>query len=277
MRNLLLIAAFFCCTIEAYSQNTGQQQVDNQIFDDQQTVWINNGDRKIFGILNRPQHFQGKKPIAIIAHGFNGSHFFGKGYFKTLEEMGFMCYTLDFPCGSVNSRSDNNTMEMSVIDEKNDLEAVVRYFQKQDYVDADNIVLIGESQGGLVSALAAAEMPKEISRLVLVYPALCIPDNWNARYPNVEDIPEVTNMWNVPLGKRFFLEVRDIKPFDIIAKFKRPVLIVQGDKDTIVPLRDSQRAASIYKKAQLKIIPGAGHGFKPHEFQQMLEFLKDFL
>ena len=80
-------------------------------------------------------------------------------------------------------------MNMSVIDEKNVLKYIVRYFKKRKDVDSKNIVLMGESQGGLVSALAAAELKNKISRLILVYPALCIPDNWNERYPHDTDIP----------------------------------------------------------------------------------------
>ena len=71
---------------------------------------------------------------------------------------------------------------------------IVAYFQKQKDVDKKRIVLIGESQGGLVSALAASELKKQVSNLVLIFPAFCIPDNWNERYPRVEDIPEVSEI-----------------------------------------------------------------------------------
>lgn len=242
-----------------------------------QELWIENGSRKIYGELHRPQHAEGKLPIAIIAHGFNGTHHFGRNYFKPLEDMGFQCYVFDFPCGSVNSRSDKNTMEMSILDEQNDLEAIVRYFKKHPEVDASRIVLIGESQGGLVSSLVASAMPKDVSELILIFPALCIPDNWNERYPEVSDIPEVTTLWNVPMGRRFFLEIRDLDPFKQMKKYKNPVLIVQGDKDPIVSMEDSRRAVELYKNARLHVIPGAGHGFKPEELKIQMEQMSLFL
>ena len=244
----------------------------------QQEVWIKNGERNIYGVLSRPKSGMGdKQPVAIISHGFNGTGQFGSDYFEALNSIGYQCYTFDFPCGSVYSRSDNNTMNMSVRDQQDDLLAIIRHFKNQPDIDASGIVLIGESQGGLVSALAAGKAPKDVSQLVLIYPALCIPDNWNARYPNLTDIPDTTRLWNVPLGRRFFTEVHGMNVYKEIKKYKKPVLIIHGDMDQIVPISYSQSALKVYKNAALKTIGNAGHGFKPYERLQAIGWIKDFL
>ena len=240
-------------------------------------LWIDNGGRRIYGLISKPPYTGQKQPVAIISHGFNGSHAYGRTYFKMLNELGYQCYVFDFPCGSVNSLSDPNTMNMSVIDEQNDLKAIVQHFRHQPDVDAKRIVLIGESQGGFVSAMTAARIPRQIHKLVLVFPALCIPDNWNTRYPKETDIPDTTRLWNVPLGRRFFMELRHIDVFNTIKKFRKPVLIIQGDADRVVSMDDSRRAAELYKDAQLYVIPGAGHGFKPKEQQLSQEQIRAFL
>ena len=242
-----------------------------------ESLWIQNGDRKIYGIISKPQYTGKKQPIALIAHGFNGTHAYARSYFETLNALGYQCYAFDFPCGSVNSRSDNNTINMSILDEQKDLEAIVRYFQQQTDVDPNKIMLIGESQGGLVSALAAAHIPQEVDKLVLVFPALCIPRDWNTRYPKASDIPETVTHWNVPMGRRFFMELRDMDVFKTISKFKKPVLIIQGDADPVVSMDDSRRAVKNYKNARLHIIPGAGHGFKPEEQRESLEQIKRYI
>lgn len=234
-------------------------------------------DKSIYGIISEPTNDAGKHGIAIISHGFNGTHHFGRDYFKTLNDLGYAVYTFDFPCGSVNSQSDNNTMNMSVSDEKESLKTIVKYFQKQKNIDKKRIVLIGESQGGLVSALAAAELKKQVSNLILIYPALCIPDNWNSRYPNVEDIPEVSEIWGVKLGKKFMMDIRPMKPYQTIGKYKGRVLIVHGTDDKVVPLDYSKRAVETYKDASLKIIDKAGHGFKPAERTLSNQYVKEFL
>lgn len=239
-------------------------------------LWIHNGSKKIYGIISKPKNAE-KKGIAIICHGFNGTHHFGRDYFTTLNDLGYMVYTFDFPCGSVNSRSDNNTMNMSVIDQKEDVRAIVHYFQQQPDVDRKKIVLIGESQGGLVSALAAGELKKEVAKLVLVYPALSIPDNWNKRYPEVTDIPDTTKLWNVALGRRFFVQLRHMDVYKAITEYNGPVQIIHGSKDAVIPLSYSEEAMKQYTHAHLGVIPGAGHGFRPFEREISNQFVKEFL
>lgn len=234
-------------------------------------------DKSIYGVICEPSADAKKHGIAIISHGFNGTHHFGRDYFKTLNDLGYAVYTFDFPCGSVNSQSDNNTMNMSVTDEKEALKTIVKFFQKQKNIDKRRIVLIGESQGGLVSALAASELKKQVSNLVLIYPALCIPDNWNGRYPRVEDIPEVSEIWGVKLGKKFMMDLRPMKPFEAIGGYKGRVLIVHGTDDKVVPLDYSKRAVETYQNATLKIIDKAGHGFNPEERVLSNQYVKEFL
>ena len=239
---------------------------------------IQNGERNIFGVISRPQNAE-EIGVAIVSHGFNGTHNFAADYYETLNSMGYAVYSFDFPCGSVHSKSDNNTMNMSILDETEDLKAVVKYFKgSSGSKGSKSVVLIGESQGGLVSALAAADMGKDtIDKLILIYPALCIPDNWTSNYPNIEDIPDTTRVWGVPLGRRFFLEIRDKDPFSMISKYEGPVQIIHGDKDPVVPVSYSQKAVEVYKDARLHVIPGAGHGFRPEERTVSNRVVHDFL
>lgn len=241
------------------------------------SLWIRNGERHLFGILSRPDKYEGRQGIAIVSHGFNGTHHYSTNYFRYLNDLGYQCYAFDFACGSAHSRSDNNTVNMSILDEMSDLKAVINHFKAQPDIDTTRIVLIGESQGGLVTALTSAQLPNLVHKAILIFPALCIPENWTARYPKVEDIPDTTHFWGIDLGRRFFEEVRDIKVFKEIPKFKRPVLIVQGDADNIVSLDDSRKAVKLYKNARLHVIPGAGHGFKDHEFKLSMDYIREFL
>lgn len=247
-----------------------QPSVENEL-------WIKYGKHPIYGVLSTPVNGQKKHPIVIVAHGFNGSHHFGRSYFKMLNEMGYMCYTFDFPCGGTGSRTDNNTVNMSVIDEQKALETVVRYFKSRSDVDKKNIVLLGSSQGGLIAALTAASLQKDISKLILEFPALCIPDNWNSRYPQVSDIPDTTKVWQVPIGRQFFTELRNMDPYQAVEAYRRPVLIIHGDADPVVPIDYSRRAVKLYKDARLLEIPNAGHGFGAEDFQRSLACIRQFL
>jgi len=217
-----------------------------------------------------------RHPLAIVAHGFNGTHSSAGRFFDSLDSLGYSTYALDFPNGSIHSRSGNNTMKMSVIDQVNDLKAVIDLLSKRDDVDPDNIILIGESQGGLVSALTANDIPERISHLILVFPALGIAGDWQERYENVE-IPDTTRVWNVPIGRKYFDDIRNVNVYENMNRYGRPVLIVQGDADPIVSLAGSRKAVEAYPDAILKVIPGAGHGFNDTEFAIQMRHIKDFL
>lgn len=285
MKKLLFaLSILFCLTAMAQEKIVVQQNVQHS---EHQASMLGKGlcqelrikqknGKSIYGILCKPAT-KGKHGVAIISHGFNGTHHFGKDYFKVLNDLGYAVYSFDFPCGSIHSQSDNNTMNMSVLDEKEALKSIVAYFQKQKDIDKSHIVLCGESQGGLVSALTAAELKKQISQLVLIYPALCIPDNWNDRYPDAAAIPDTTKVWNVPLGKRFFTECRNIDVYNTIGNYEGPVLIVHGSEDAVVPLSYSERAVKTYKNASMKVIDKAKHGFNPFERGLSNQYVKEFI
>lgn len=261
---IILLCCMTATTVSCKDCCTGTETTD--------TLWINNGNRRIFGELHKPAKVIG---TVIFAHGFNGTHRDGQRYYEFLGKLGYQCYAFDFPCGSKHSRSNNNATNMSVTDEVSDLHAIINHFKKQKCTG--DIVVIGESQGGLVAGLAASETPNDINRLILIYPAFCIPGDWNKRFPDTATIPDTVELWGVKLGKRYIEQVRQLKPFEVIGKYKHPVLIIQGDKDPIVPMADSQRAQRIYKDASIHIIPEARHGFTADEFNVAAEQIKQFL
>lgn len=76
-------------------------------------------------------------------------------------------------------KSDGKTTEMSVLTEVKDLEAVIAYVRTLPYT-GDELLLMGCSQGGFVSAITAAKYPGIADKLVLFYPALYIPDDARA-------------------------------------------------------------------------------------------------
>ena len=119
-------------------------------------------------------------PAAIVCHGFMAFQDTVRDYTKGRARLGYAAYCFDFCGGSVaKGKSDGKTTAMSVLTEVKDLEAVIRYVQDLPYIGSE-LLLMGCSQGGFVSALTAAKHPEQISRLVLFYPAFCIPDDARA-------------------------------------------------------------------------------------------------
>lgn len=211
-------------------------------------------------------------PIAIVCHGFMAWQDTVRQYCEVLVELGYCAYCFDFCGGSVmkKGKSDGATTNMSVLTEVQDLEAVIEYVQSLPYT-GNELLLMGCSQGGFVSALTAAKHPELVDKLVLFYPALCIPDDARAGKmmfakfdPN--NIPEIINCGPMKLGRCYPADVIDMDPIEEIKFYRSPVLIVHGTKDRIVKLDYSKRAQQAYPNAKLHIIEGGAHGFgKKHD------------
>ncbi|MGN0298121.1 MAG: alpha/beta hydrolase family protein [Lachnospiraceae bacterium] len=232
-------------------------------------------NRTISGTAYLPAE-HGCYPLLIISHGFNGTENDFKELAFIAVEHGMAAITYDFCGGSVHSKSTLATTEMTIFTEIEDLFAVLDEAKKWEIVDKNNIFLFGESQGGLVTALAAEERKKEFRAITLLYPAFCIPDYWRCRFPKREDIPDVENLWGMNLGRIFFETIHDYDVFQHIGTFDKKVLILHGDADLIVPLNYSERAQKCYPQAKLTVFSGQRHGFTPIESRRMKEMTVQF-
>ena len=211
-------------------------------------------------------------PVAIVCHGFMAWQDTVRQYAKELARLDYCAYCFDFCGGSVmkKGKSDGETTNMSVLTEVQDLEAVIEYVQNLPYNSKD-LLLMGCSQGGFVSALVAAKHPELVDKLVLFYPALCIPDDARAGKMmfakfDPKNIPECINCGPMKLGRCYPADVIDMDPIAEIKPYRGPVLIVHGTKDNIVKLDYSRQAQRAYPNAKLHIIEGGAHGFsKKHD------------
>ena len=167
---------------------------------------------------------------------------------------------------------------MSIFTEKTDLEAVIKTIKEQPYVDSDNLFLLGASQGGMVSALTAADHINEIKGLMLCFPAFCIADNAREWFPNgIEDVPETYSLMGMNIGSVYYENLFDFDPYNVIGKYNKDVLILHGDADEIVPVSYSEKAVQTYPSAELNVFEGAGHGFRGDYAQQAVDDIIEYL
>ncbi|WP_297098518.1 alpha/beta fold hydrolase [uncultured Draconibacterium sp.] len=239
---------------------------------------VNTESKNIYGVAYIPKGEQDQKyPLVILSHGYSSSHMFLTSYGTALAENGIACYTFDFCGGSNLSKSDGKTTEMSVLTEKDDLETVLAASKNWSFVDTLNIFLSGESQGGFVSALAAAECEEEIRGMVLLYPAFHMPDAMRNEFPDKQGIKDEMDFPNkMKIGRCYVDALYNMDAFEVTKNFDKEVLLIHGDKDKAVPLSYAERAAKEYPLATLKVIKGAGHVFifKRHRNKAIKYFLE---
>ena len=242
----------------------------------------------IRGVEVRPEGVEGL-PIAVVSHGFMATKETTIGYARQLAQWGFAAYCFDFCGGSTESKSDGETTDMSVLTEKRDLEAVIEYAQDQSYT-GDKLVLMGCSQGGFVSALAAVELQDAVSALVLFYPALCIPDDARRgqmidAHFDPEDIPDTIECGPMTLGWVYPTAVIDMDVAKEIAGYTGAVFLAHGTADEIVGVSYAKEAFQTYTggspddhpEKELLLLEDAQHGFSPKEDDQAMAAVKAFL
>lgn len=243
---------------------------------------------KINGTLFLPKTRKNEKlPIAIVCHEFMANQLFSFPYEKALAGIGFAAFCFDFCGGGLVSTSWGSRRDMSVLTEISDLKAVIRFAQSLSNTDESELLLVGCSQGGLVAALTAAQMPETVNGLVLLYPALCIPDAarggemlWLKFDPS--HIPEKMHAGPMPLGRRYAADVMNMDAFRQIAGYSGKVLLLHGDKDTIVDISYAEKAESVYRAAgadvRFVVIPGGKHIFrKPSQIRQATQEITAFV
>lgn len=222
-------------------------------------------------------------PVAVVCHGFMAFQDIVRQYAILLAELGYAAYCFDFCGGSViKGQSDGDTTAMSVRTEVEDLESVLSHVCSLPGNDPERLLLMGCSQGGFVSALAAAAGRFPVEKLVLFYPALCIPDDARAgrmmlaRFDPAH-IPETLRCGPMRLGRCYVADVIGMDPYEEIRGYRGPVLLVHGTRDRIVAPAYSRRAQAVYgEQADLHLIEGGGHGFSAAHDKTAMALLRQF-
>ena len=111
----------------------------------------------LFEPVNGKVNSEGKLPVAIVSHMFMVNYKLTVKYARFLAENGYLSVCYDFNGGGLFSKSDGKSVNMSVLTEVADLEAVIAAVLKHEKADASRLMLMGCSQGGFVSALVAAK------------------------------------------------------------------------------------------------------------------------
>ena len=221
----------------------------------------------------------------ILSHGFLGRRRDMARYARALASWGYTAFTFDFAGGGLRTESDGKLRDMSVMTERADLFSVMDYVKQVPDVDCSKLVLMGYSQGGFVSALAAAARPQEVSRLILFSPALCIPDDARSGQMmffqfDPQHVPDTVSAMRgrLTIGRELIETAQGLDAMEAIRTYRGPVLIVHGTADRIVNYTYAERAKAAYgDNARLLLVDGADHGFKRAEDAIAKDALRRFV
>lgn len=238
-------------------------------------IFVDNNGMNIYGIAYIPQNTgKQKMPTVLISHGFGSNNAEGTHYAQSLAQHGYAAYCFDFCCGA-HGKSDGKSTDMSIFSEETDLAAVLNAAFTWDFVDPQNVFLWGLSQGGMVSAMVAAHHIDQVNAMILFFPAFCIKDD-NTKIP-FEEVPDSFKVMGVEIGRPYVEKLYDFDTYAYIGPYNRDVLIVHGDQDRVVNISYSHKAMEVYPHAELKILPGADHGFRGDNDIKAINWSLDFV
>jgi pimeloyl-ACP methyl ester carboxylesterase len=234
-------------------------------------AYIPYGDGSLYCLLCLTEGMQEKYPCFVLSHGIYSSYQMTAPSARELAQLGYACICFDFKGCSYSNKSGGDLLSCSVQTEADELCAVIEWMRSQDFADISRIYLLGQSLGGVVSVLAGARIQSDVVGMLLMYPALSIMDIIPAMFPEAEKIPEVVeNYLGVPglnLGRKFFAESLSAPVSESVKAFKKPVWIIHGTEDKLVPISYGEKAAQDFISAKLVVVPGAEHGFNLTEVQ----------
>jgi hypothetical protein len=154
-------------------------------------------------------------------------------------------------------------------------EALYRELQDQRCF-ATRPCLLGRSRGGLVVSSWAMAAPKRVAGLAGIYPVFDF-----RTFPGLTNAAPAYGLSPAELDRR----AEDFNPaqrIELLAKARIPALLIHGDVDEVVPLRENSgafveryREAGAESLVQLIVLPGQGHNYFEGFFQS--QELVDFV
>jgi len=227
-------------------------------------------------------------PCLILVHGFKGFKDWGFGPFigKFLSDKGFFVLTFNFSHNGIG----DNTIEFTELDkfaentfslEIEELSQLIDAYLNGFFGKTENrkIGLIGHSRGGAISILTAKQK-SEIDALA-VWSSVSTFDRYSDRQKEnwrKKGAFEVMNSrtkqvmrLNISLLDDLEKHKNDLLNIEKgIKELNRPFLIVHGEQDLAVPLKEGEKLYEWSNKELTKFvkIPAAGHTFDvAHPFQ----------
>ncbi|NTH48938.1 alpha/beta hydrolase [Agrobacterium rhizogenes] len=206
----------------------------------------------IVGTLVTPDDVA-KPPVVLMLHGFTGSRnewsseavkegLFGRAA-PVLAKNGIASLRIDFR-GS--GESDGKFEDMTVESEVTDAQAALDFLSTNDSIDGKRISVMGMSLGGAVTTAVAGRTKTPLKAVVLWNPGINLPAAFISIFgekqmaeavaagDKVYPAKRVGDGKEIPLKGRFFESLYAVQPAGEISRYKGPLFLAVGTRDSIV-------------------------------------------
>ncbi len=275
--NLFLVLIFLITGIALKAQT----DKGNEIF------VTNNDSVRLYGTLLVPQKAKKPVPLAIFISGSGPTDRNGnqglmsnnslKSYAEGLCTKGIASFRFDKRGVGHSIHANIKEKDMRFEHFVDDVKAVIRHFSKNE--NFSRIVIIGHSEGSLIGMLAAQDskvsqfvsvsgvartadviLSEQLAKQNLATHTKVILDSLKMGH-RVKNLGRLDKLFR-PSVQAYMISWFKYNPSVEIKKLTCPVLIVQGDNDIQVKVKDAQLLKEALPDAELLIIPKMNHVLK---------------
>ena len=192
--------------------------------------------------------------VVVLCHGYESSKDkeTNRLLAEKLVERDISVLRFDF---TGHGQSEGNMADITPLQELDDLNCAVKNLGKEDPG------LYGSSFGGYIALLYASD--NSISALALKAP--------------VSDYTDKESSFVAARSSQFFEDVKSINLYKKVKNISCPCLIIHGDRDDVVPLRQSKKLyQSLVCDKRLQVIHGADHDMKGEYLEKTYNLIADF-
>ena len=213
------------------------------------------------------------QPAVIVVHGWGGNAAVMMPLARPLHEAGFAALFIDTRC---HGASDDDSFT-SLPRFAEDAEHAFAWLAAQPGIDAQRIALLGHSVGAGAVLFAASRTP-QVAAVVSVA-AFSHPAAMMRRWLAAKRLPErpvgryILEYVQKTIGFRF----DDIAPISTIARIRRPVLLVHGEDDEVVPIDEARQIYAARGDTPVELMTVAGDHDSFADLERHIGRLTDFL
>ena len=224
----------------------------------------------ISAVLSRVGHGD----VVIWMHGISVDKDEYLGFFRDgaqrFADRGISSVRFDF---RGHGESSGSSLDFSIVAQNLDMRAIMRLVQSQ-FGPSARIHVVGTSFGAPPAVFAAERYGATVHSVSLIAPVLSYhrtflePETeWSKELFSIEKLQQLDDtgrLYFAPdfyIGHRLIEEMRIIRPATALAELQQPVLVIHGDRDSMVPYDATVQACRGLQHVRLVTLKGADHGF----------------
>ena len=239
-------------------------------------VTVMNGARAVPATVVVPDG-EGPFPAVVMNHGHGGGRQEGGGFgrlAKALADAGILTIRMDFPgTGDSKEPFTEGTLSNMISDSNASLAHLLANFP----ADPDKLGILGYSMGGRIALTIAGSPDNPYKAVGLLAPSadpgkglLLFFAGSEAEYERLyaeassdKGYADYTTQYGQQqqLSKAWFDELLASSPLDNIGAYKGAMLVVHGDKDTVIKPEENANVVAAYPAASIVLVPEADHGY----------------